>query len=421
MGAIIDNNTNETPSKCTNVKLAVIWISLICSSITLLFLIFCIINMIKKNNITTLTTIILLIFFGEVIQCISKLLQMLKYAFTDRRQEEGYEVNGRGIICVFQIVLAIYADSCSLICTFLLSLKCYDALKYKNKYFSNDKSTKTKIIILTIIISLVIGFVFLIIDIFVSKDEYNNRYDRRDYCSYWCWLGQLTSGICYFLYYILIIANIVLSVKICKFVNRKLIELSEKNEQMIPNNVNFSKQGNKCSKSAKVKKSTTYEERANDLMLIKTKYKVYPLVTIIFWVLASLYRFFDNIISSQYNNSDSEEKEYFDEHPILAILDQSLLVLHTFLVSTRGLFYGASLVFFEEKMFGNLFKKWLRAKSEIYTELKEDKKDDVNNEEESSDEDDCNDDEDNNEKVKIKKTTSADSENGITEVKFVEE
>ena len=433
MGNIIDDKTNDSP-RCSNVKLTVVWVSLICTPITLLFLIFCIIKMIKKKDIPTLTTLILLIFFGEVVQCISKLLQILKYIFKDR-----------AIICQIQIVLAIYADYCSLVCTLLLSIKCFFVLKYKNKHFISGKQTKIIIIIFTIIGCLTMGVIFLFIDHGNSINSTFYSYDKRDYCSYWCWLRYKTSVICYGFYWAILIANIVLSIIIYKLLNRKYRELSEENEQMMPNNkktdnkdnteginkenndsASYSNQSSICSKSVKLKKSITNEERMNDLMLIKIKCKIYPLVTIIIWAIAASYRLFDDILMYNYNKADSEEwnekeKEYFREKPNLQRLVQALLIIMTILTSTRGLFYGISFIVFEEKMFGNFVKRFFRVKSEICMELKEGEEDNENNEEESNEEEECNDEEENNEKGEISARPSTNDEMNTSEVRFVEE
>ena len=344
MGNIIDDKTNDATRCCRNVKLAVVWISLIGSSVTLLFLIFCIIKMIKKyNQITTLTTLILLIFFGEVVLCISKLSQMIKYVLDNDE-----------IICQIQIFFAIYADYCSLVSTFLLSLKCYDILKYKNKYFRRGKRIKTKIIISTILFCLLMGVIFLIINLIIS----NGNYDSRDDCSYWCWLDHNVSLGCYSLYFIFLIVNIILFVKIRRFLNRKHKELSVENEQMMINNskneskdnieginielqsnnsANYSNQGSICLKSVKIKKSITAEERANNFKLIKIKCKIYPLVTIIFWVFAASYRLFDNFKQIS-PSSENQEKIYLDEHTNLELLDHIFLAIHTFFCKYKGSF-----------------------------------------------------------------------------------
>ena len=425
MGNLIGDETKGN-QRCGNVILAVVWISLIGSSVTLFFLIFCIIKMIKKKKeqITTLTTIILLIFFGEVVLCISKLLQILK---------TFKKVFGDGnIICLIQIFLAIYADFCSLVCTFLLSLKCYDVLKYKNKYFSNGKHTNIKIIIFTVLGCFIVGVIFSSIDLAISGGNDSSNFASRDECSYWCWLGDITNEISYAIYFIFLIVNIILFVKICRFLNRKHKELSIANEQMIPNNKKTESKDNidginnelKINDSAnysnlgglgpvKIKKSVTNEVRENNLILIKIKCKIYPLVTIIFWVLAGAYRIFDDILMRFIPDPNS-----FSEYPNLAHLDQGLLVIHTFLVSIRGLLYGVSFILFEENVFGNFLKKFLRAKKEIYTEFKDDKKDNENNEEESSEEED---DEEDDKKGEISTRPSVNTEMNTSEVRFVEE
>ena len=430
MGNIIDDKTNDSP-RCSNVKLTVVWVSLICTPITLLFLIFCIIKMIKKKDIPTLTTLILLIFFGEVVQCISKLLQILKYIFKDR-----------AIICQIQIVLAIYADYCSLVCTLLLSLKCYIILRYKNKHFISGKRTKIILIISTVLGCLTAGVIFLFFDRNYSIDSKLYSYDKRDYCSYWCWLRYQASITCYCFFVCILITNIVLSLLIRKLLNRKHKELSVGNERISSNNkktgskdnneginsenndsANYSNQSSICSKHVKIKKSVTNVERQNELKLIKIKCKIYPRVTNIIWTLAASYRIFDDIFMLKYNKSDSqagdeEEKNYFANNPLLQYLVQVLLVIITFVASTRGLFYGFSFIVFEEKMFGNFVRKFFRAESEIYIELK---KDNENNEEESSDEEECNDEEDNNEKGEVSVRPSVISEMNASEVRFVEE
>ena len=395
--SIIDDDPNKAP-RCLHVKLAVVLINLIGSSVTLLFLIYCINKMIKKKRqIKILTTIILLIFFSEVVQCVSKLLQILKYAFEDRRLENEYKMNGRAIICQFQIVLAIYADYCSLVSTFLLSLKCYDSLKYKNKYFSNDNQTKIKIIIYTVLGCLLAGLLFLLFDRIISEGNFNYKYDSRDRCSYWCWLGHFSSLVCFGFYWFILIANIILSYKTLKFLNEKQQELLEGSEYMITsddktmenedniedksneieNNEN-SKDSNQVAKALsfshnmkKHKINNEDSERINDLILIKIKCTIYPIATIFIWLLFAIYRLFDDFMMEPFDRSDSEddnnddEIEYFEDHPNLAILVQTFLVIHTILSSTRGLVYGMSFIIFEEKMFGSFFRKWFGVKNEV--------------------------------------------------------
>ena len=433
--SIIDDDPNGV-SRCLHVKLAVVLINLICSTVSLIFLIYCLIKMIKKKKqIKVLTTIILLIFFSEVVQCVSKLLQMLKYAFEDRRYEKEYKMYSRAIICQFQIVLAIYSDYCSLICTFLLSLKCYDALKYKNKYFSNNNRTKLKIIIFTVLGCLLAGLLFLLLDRIICEGNVNYKYDSRDRCSYWCWLGHFSSIICFCFYFIILIANIVLFLKTITFLNAKQRELLEGNEPML---LEVNKLGEEANikekdknlqnsdtktltfknKIKKYKMSNENRVRINDLMLIKIKCTIYPLVTIFIWALFTIYRLVDDIMMNRFDKPDADdvnnydEMEYFEAHPRFAIIVETFLVIHTVLSSIRGLLYGVSFIVFEEKMFGSFFRKLFGSKSEIdnsYQEIsykikdekrkiKEEKKGNETIEEENEDEEGNNNDDEDDDK-----------------------
>ena len=82
MGAIIDLEKVEIIYRCNHVKRGIVWINLIGPPISLLFLTFGITRMfLVKKRKSLLTNIIILIFFSEIIQCLSKLIQLLKYTF----------------------------------------------------------------------------------------------------------------------------------------------------------------------------------------------------------------------------------------------------------------------------------------------------------------------------------------------------
>ena len=137
MGHIIDLERVEEIYRCNNVKLPIIFISLIGSPLSLLFLLFGIFRMIcMKKKITFLSKLILLIFFSEIINSISKILQLLKYQFNDLRDDKNFSNpdTPRGIICQIQIVTSIFSDFCSLFTTLLLSLRCYDVINNKKRF-----------------------------------------------------------------------------------------------------------------------------------------------------------------------------------------------------------------------------------------------------------------------------------------------
>ena len=90
----------------------------------------------KKKSLSFLTYIILLIFSAEMMNNISKLLQYFKYAFEDERDNHSFnndKETPRGIICQIQIVTSIISDYICLSGTLLLTLRCYQVMKSKNK------------------------------------------------------------------------------------------------------------------------------------------------------------------------------------------------------------------------------------------------------------------------------------------------
>ena len=117
MGTLIDLERKELIYRCNYVKEGIVWINLIGPPISLIFLIFGILRMIYVKKIKTfLTNIILLIFTSELIQCLSKLIQLLKYYYPDIRNDKNFTSGDtpRGVICQIQITTAIFSDFCSL-------------------------------------------------------------------------------------------------------------------------------------------------------------------------------------------------------------------------------------------------------------------------------------------------------------------
>ena len=380
MGAIIDLEKVEIIYRCNHVKRGIVWINLIGPPISLLFLTFGITRMfLVKKRKSLLTNIIILIFFSEIIQCLSKLIQLLKYTFPDRRDDKNfYDGNTpRGVICQIQITTAIFSDFCSLLNTLLLSLRCYDVIKNKKRFF--DKGNNGIITIIGFIfLSLILAIIFIIID---NKKTHNNisyRYDLRDRCSYWCWLEHLPSLICLGLYWIILFFNIYFACKTNSYLKSGYKKIKEEN-QLLPaktndnstpsseeNSDNSSRGKNKDKEDKKNQSFLTAEEkkRIEQLKLMRLKCQIYPYVTIFYWLFAATYRIVDDSFMWQFDSSDEDpytqnenEKKLFDNHPGFHALVQFCFVAYTFLSSIRGILYGFSFLVFEEKIFFNFFKK----------------------------------------------------------------
>ena len=376
MGILIDNDKLENAYRCIDVKNAIIAINLIGPPISFLFLLFGIIRMcFAKKKKTFLTKIILIIFFSEVVQTISKMLQMVKYAYDDQRDDKTLKDLDlpRGIICQIQIVLAISSDYCSLISTLLLTLRCYDVMKKKRLF--DTKRNEFVAMVTDIVISISLGIIFLIIDRARAEDNISYRYDVRDRCSYWCWLEHGTSLGCFGVYAILLVFNIIYAFKTYCHLKKgysKLIEETESSEgnKMPTPLVKLNTLSDSASNTTEQKKliKITKEEmdRIKKTNLAKIKSLIYPLVTIIYWSFAAIYRITDDAVMWKYDygtnpndpdESANKEKEDFTNNPSFKNAVEFFFVVFTLFSSIRGILYGLSFMAFEEKIFFNICKK----------------------------------------------------------------
>ena len=404
---IIDVENMENILRCNYVKIPIVLINIIGAPLSLIFLLICIIRMIyKKKKLSFLTRLILIIFFSEIVNTISKLLQLLKYCFDDLRKERDKSIGRdtpRGIICQIQIVTSIFSDYCSLLCTLLLSLRCYDVIRNKKRFFDKTKN-RVLSIILVIIVSISFSIGFLFIDRYRTEGNDSYRYDVRDRCSYWCWLDHDTSLICFGIYCFILILNIYFACKTnCSLKKgyKKLIEdntyIEEKNSMDTPLNDIGKDLNSKNNSSEKVEKkiilSKEEQKRIEQLNLMRIKCKIYPNTTIIIWSIVIAYRFIDDLFMEKFDSEDmtpeegtEEEKKFFTAHFAIQIIVQISLVLHTILSTLRGIFYGLSFIVFEEKAFYDCFKKCLKKfkKNDYLIDNEEDKKGIIRNTENSS-------------------------------------
>ena len=376
MGNIIDTNNVEEIYRCNKVKIPIIYITLIGCPISLGLLLFGLYRMIStKKKFAFLTSLIILIFSSEIVNIISKLLQLIKYFFDDDRSDKDEEMsmdNARGIICQIQISTSMFSDFCSLLATLLLSLRCYDVIKNKERFFDKGNNSILSFVFV-ISISIIIPLGLLFYDRSITKGNVSYRYDVRDRCSYWCWLAHDPSLVCYVIYILILIFNIIFACKTNNYLKKGYRKLIEENE-LSSSKDNMSTPLNEINNNSKnssqeygTKKGLTKNERKriSELKLMKAKCLIYPFVTIIIWLLSALYRLFDDLFinyqfdTNEYSPADGREREkdFFNNHPILQFFVQALLVFHSIISSFRGIFYGFSFVVFEEKIFYNFFKK----------------------------------------------------------------
>ena len=389
MGSIIDLKKVDEIYRCKDVKEIIIYINLIGAPISLIFLLFCILRMIlAKHKKTFLTNLILLIFSSEVVNVISKLLQLIKYCFDDSREDKSFNDHDtpRGIICQIQIATSMYSDFCSLLGTLLLSLRCYDIIINRNSFFNKGKNAMFSIIFI-IAISVALSIILLIIDREVLDAKLAYRYDIRDRCSYWCWLRHETSIICFILYWIILIFNIVFACKTNTSLKNGYNKLIGKSIIKNENNNDMNTPLNEISKEIIVTKdgtsllTNTEKKRLKEFKIMRIKCLIYPYVTIIIWLIIATYRIVDDSLFyeiDQYDDTQKsidKEKEILGDNIFLNNIVEIFLVFHTFLSTLRGIFYGLSFIIFEEKIFFNFFKKFY--KKCFKDEYSEENEDDV--------------------------------------------
>ena len=368
MGTIIDMNNVNNIYRCKNVKEALIFIKLIGAPISLILLLFCILRMIlAKQKKAFLTNLILLIFSSEVVNDISKLLQLIKYCFVDERDKRDFNCHDtpRGIICQIQIVTSMYSDFCSLLGTLLLSLRCYDIIVNRKSFFNNNKNAISSIIIV-ISLSVALSIVLLIIDREVFEPKISYRYDLRDRCSYWCWLRHETSILCFILYWIILIFNIVFAFKTNKTLKKGYNKLIGESVIRNESNNNMNTPLNEISKDGTSHLTNTEKKRLKEFKIMRIKCLIYPCVTILIWLIIATYRIVDDSLFLEIDNlevadkSIDQEKRLLGDNQFLCAIVQLFLVLHTLLSTLRGIFYGLSFIIFEEKIFFNCFKAFYK-------------------------------------------------------------
>jgi hypothetical protein len=357
MGSIYDlENISKNP-RCVDVKGIIVIINLIGAPVSLLILITCIIRMTYNKKKSFFTYIIIFIFCSELMSTISRLLQLFKYIYEDTRMinNKNKVETPRGIICQIQISLSIFADFCSLLGTLLLSFRCYDMIKNKKKFFSKKR---TKIISFSSIISfsIIASISFLFIDRTITSESITYKFDLRDRCCYGCWLDHITSLICYFLYLIILVFIIIYAFKTNSF-------LKQMSKQILNQSVIHLEKTNENEQDEISCISKEDKQKIKDVRFMRIKVLIYPWVGIIIWGLSTIYRIADDFIMSKIDKYDDrdqgtiDEQKLFDEHPGFQFFVELFMVLHIFLSSIRGILYGFSFIIFEDKFFGERFRK----------------------------------------------------------------
>lgn len=370
MGDIIDLEKidEEHNLRCQHAKLGVIIVNFIGVPSSLIILVFCVVRMFwTKKRFSFLTKVIILLFSFEITNCISKLLQLFKYSFEDSRTFPDPNIieTPRGIICQIQIVLSIISDYGCLLGTLLLSLRCYGVIKNKIRFLDFKKWQNLSLIAI-IFISSAFALLFWGLDKDDTKYSIGFKYDRRDRCNYWCWLGHYYSRICYVIYLLLLIVNIIIfSLTTAYFRNsyKNLVEkcVVTRDEPNLSNNIRDNIDYTEETKENRYI-SPDDKKRLKELQIMHVKCFIYPIISIIIWFLSFIYRIIDDTVLYNVDNGIDGHSNDFDilsKNRNLQRFIEASLIFHTILSSFRGIFYGYAFAIFEDKAFSNNFKETL--------------------------------------------------------------
>ena len=370
MGDIIDLEKidEEHNLRCQHAKLGVIIVNFIGVPSSLIILVFCVVRMFwTKKRFSFLTKVIILLFSFEITNCISKLLQLFKYSFEDSRTFPDPNIieTPRGIICQIQIVLSIISDYGCLLGTLLLSLRCYGVIKNKIRFLDFKKWQNLSLIAI-IFISSAFALLFWGLDKDDTKYSIGFKYDRRDRCNYWCWLGHYYSRICYAIYLLLLIVNIIIfSLTTAYFRNsyKNLVEkcVVTRDESNLSNNIRDNIDYIEETKENRYI-SPDDKKRLKELQIMHVKCFIYPIISIIIWFLSFIYRIIDDTVLYNVDNGIDGHSNDFDilsKNRNLQRFIEASLIFHTILSSFRGIFYGYAFAIFEDKAFSNNFKETL--------------------------------------------------------------
>ena len=349
MGAVYDLERIDNNPRCRDIKEPVIILNLLGSCISILVLAWTIIRMGMNNKEKSfLTQIIMFIFSTEILNPLSKLLQLFKYAFEDTRTKDDINEieTPRGIICQIQIVTSIIADVCTLLGTLLLSYRSYEIIRGERKIFDR-KIEQILSFIIIILTSIIFSITFLFFDKILTKDSITYKFDLRDRCNYCCWLDHLASIICHIFYLVPLGVNIMYELKIIFSLQKSYYQISGKNDNDDQNYLDLENDD---------------RLKLKEIRIMQIKCIFYPAIIIIIWILLLLYRFFDDIAmysidrANSWDKGEDDEVNYFNDHPGLRISFEITFILYTIVSSFRGVLYGIAFVSFEEKYFCNFFR-----------------------------------------------------------------
>jgi hypothetical protein len=223
----------------------------------------------KKTKMNIINKLILQILISEILDGINILLVI----FDDAQGNSKFEnYNKKKYICFTQIYISLFTCLWTLSASFFISLRIYDIIIKKNALFKK-KFMEKYVLIISAGVPAVIAYIFWITQVFsqskkvkdLSKDLYYQKYHSHSHFRHmYCWFDEDRNYAIFSLVFLLIGANIYLSIIQGSFFLKKIsAELKDTNEKYEGHNL---------------------QKKIDDMEHIKKSLWIYPITAAIIWI-----------------------------------------------------------------------------------------------------------------------------------------
>ena len=288
-----------------------------------------------------MTTSLFIITISEIINCLSKLLNILRQSIKPKN-EQDYSF---WLIGQIQILLS---DSCTIISGFILKLKIYKTTLSHGLNFSNSKNIFIKILLFSLLTPLIFSLTILFLNIKLyggTAEESESEY------KVWAWINCRLSLFVYSIVWIFIISIMILIGKTICYLNQRRKELLQEEEDDDEDTV-----------TKESIESSILSEKINETV---NKLYYFPIVTCVIWILLIIDIIPDDIINLGMNG-----KEYVYQGNWLYV-KYATIFLHNVIGSARGIIYCVTFFRVDSKLFNEIKNvlscAWLCKKKERYS------------------------------------------------------
>ena len=150
-----------------------------------------------------MTTSLFIITISEIINCLSKLLNILRQSIKPKN-EQDYSF---WLIGQIQILFSLFSDSCTIISSFILTLKIYKTTLRHGLNFFNSKNIFIKILLFSLLTPLIFSLTILFLNI---KLQGGTAEESESEYKVWAWINCRLSRFVYSIVWIFIISIMVL-------------------------------------------------------------------------------------------------------------------------------------------------------------------------------------------------------------------